>query len=248
MKFTKIEWTECVWNPSIGCTKISEGCKNCYAEAFANRLKAIGQRDYTDGFKFKILPHRLEEPLRIKKPSKFFVNSMSDLFHEEMPFDYLDLIFDVIERTPQHIYQILTKRDNIMFEYFAKRNVPNNVWLGVTVEEQKYVNRIETLRKINANIRFVSFEPLIGAVGILNFDKINWVIVGGESGKRARPIKKEWVDEIFWQCKERNVAFFFKQWGTWGFDQVKRSKKANGNLFNGRIWNEYPVYPTITKP
>ncbi|MCA2005289.1 MAG: phage Gp37/Gp68 family protein, partial [Ignavibacterium sp.] len=209
------------------------------------RLKAMGIEDYKDGFTFKILPHRLEEPLRIKKPTKFFVNSMSDLFHEKMPFEYLDMIFDVIKKTPQHIYQILTKRDKIMLEYFLERKVPDNVWLGVSVENSTFKKRIGSLRKVKAEIRFISFEPLIGAVGELNLQDIHWAIVGGESGRTARPIKKEWVEEIFNQCKDQNVAFFFKQWGTWGADEIKRNKKANGRKFMGKIWNEYPVKKTL---
>jgi len=242
MKSTKIEWTEKVWNPSIGCDKISAGCKFCYAEMFAKRLQAMGLVDYSDGFKFKILPHRLEEPLKIKKPTKFFVNSMSDLFHEEMPFEYLDMIFDVIKKTPQHIYQILTKREKRMLEYFSNRNVPKNVWLGVSVENSTFKNRINFLKEIDASIRFISFEPLIGPVGKLNLKGIHWVIVGGESGRKARPIKKEWIEEIFLQCKEQKVAFFFKQWGTWGADEIKRSKKANGRKFRGKEWNEFPTF------
>lgn len=242
MTSTKIEWTEKVWNPSIGCDKVSAGCKFCYAEIFAKRLKAMGIEDYKDGFKFKILPHRLEEPLRIKKPTKVFVNSMSDLFHEEMPFEYLDMIFDIIDKTPHHIYQILTKRDKIMLEYFSNRTVPKNVWLGVSVENSTFRKRIDTLRKVNAEIRFISFELLIGPVGKLNLRGIHWAIVGGESGPKARPIKKEWVEEIFEQCKLQDVAFFFKQWGTWGADEIKRSKKENGRLFKGKLWNEYPIF------
>jgi protein gp37 len=201
----------------------------------------MGVSDYKDGFKFKILPHRLEQPLLIKKPTKFFVNSMSDLFHEEMPYEYLDMIFDVIKQTPQHTYQILTKRDQNMLEYFKDKKVPNNVWLGVSVENATFKYRIDTLRKIKAKVKFVSFEPLIGSVGKLNLKGIHWAIVGGESGLKARKIKKEWVQEIFNQCKKQGVAFFFKQWGTWGADEVKRSKKANGRIFEGKIWNEYPV-------
>lgn len=245
MKTTKIEWTEKVWNPSIGCDKVSAGCKFCYAETFAIRLKAMGVEDYKDGFAFKILPHRLEEPLKIKKPTKFFVNSMSDLFHEQMPFEYLDMIFDVIKKTPQHIYQILTKRDKIMLDYFSNKIVPSNVWLGVSVENSTFKKRIESLKKVKAEIRFISFEPLIGSVGELNLQDIHWAIVGGESGRTARPIKQEWVEEIFNQCKKQDVAFFFKQWGTWGADEIKRNKKANGRKFMGKIWNEYPVKPTL---
>ncbi|MEP0862606.1 MAG: phage Gp37/Gp68 family protein [Ignavibacterium sp.] len=240
MKTTKIEWTEKVWNPSIGCDKVSAGCKFCYAEVFAKRLNAMGIEDYKDGFTFKILPHRLEEPLKIKKPTKFFVNSMSDLFHENMPFEYLDMIFDVIKKTPHHIYQILTKRDEVMREYFEGKIAPDNVWLGVSVESSAFKYRIDSLRKVKARIRFISFEPLIGGIGRLNLGGIHWAIVGGESGRRARTIKKEWVEEIFNQCKQQEVAFFFKQWGTWGADEVKRNKKVNGRTFRGKVWNEYP--------
>ena len=240
MKKSKIEWTEATWNPSIGCTKISEGCAHCYAEVMAKRLQAMGNNDYKDGFKFKLLPSRLEEPLKVKKPTKFFVNSMSDLFHEQMPYEYLDKIFDVILSTPQHIYQILTKREKIMLDYFAKKTIPQNVWLGVTVENEKYKYRIDCLKKIDAYIRFVSFEPLIGKLGDLDLQGIHWCIVGGESGSMARLIKKEWVVEIFNQCKNQDVSFFFKQWGTWGADEIKRNKKDNGRTFLGQKWNEYP--------
>jgi protein gp37 len=245
MKNTKIEWTEKIWNPSIGCSKISEGCYNCYAERFALRLKAMGHPDYKNGFNFKILPHRLNEPLKIKKPSMFFVNSMSDLFHEEMPFDYLDKIFEVINETPQHTYQILTKRAERLYEYLNEylqnKSLPKNVWIGVTVEKSKYKYRIDLLRKVNSTIRFISFEPLLDDIGELDLSDIHWVIVGGESGKRARPMKKEWVDQIFNQCKKNTIPFFFKQWGAWSIDGVKRSKKKNGRLFNGIELNEYPI-------
>ena len=237
---TKIEWTEKVWNPSIGCTKISEGCKNCYAESFAKRLQSMRMEDYKDGFKFKILPHRLNEPLKIKKPQKFFVNSMSDLFHDDMPDEYLNQIFDVINQTPQHTYQILTKRVENMYIYFQNHNVPQNVWLGVTVENSKYSYRIDFLKKINATIKFISFEPLIDSVGKIDLTDIDWVIVGGESGYNGRPMKPEWVNEIYLQCQEKNIPFFFKQWGTWGSDGIKRNKKANGKLFQDKIIQEYP--------
>ena len=242
MQKTKIDWTEAVWNPSIGCTKVSEGCAHCYAEMMAKRLQAMGIPEYKDGFKFKILPERLEDPLKRKKPTMFFVNSMSDLFHEQMPYSYLDKIFKVITSTPQHIYQILTKRDNVMVDYFSKRAVPKNVWLGVTVENTKYKHRIDTLRKINASVRFVSFEPLLGQLGTLDLNKIDWVIVGGESGPNARPMKKEWAVDVLKQAKKHNVSFFFKQWGTYGPDGIKRDKKANGSLLLGRIWHEYPTH------
>jgi protein gp37 len=240
MNTTKIEWTDRVWNPSKGCSKISEGCKYCYAESFAKRLQAMGMEDYKDGFKFKILPHRLNEPLKIKKPQKFFVNSMSDLFHDDMPDEYLNQIFDVINQTPQHTYQILTKRVENMYIYFQNHNVPQNVWLGVTVENSKYSYRIDILKKINATIKFISFEPLIDSAGKIDLTDIDWVIVGGESGYNGRPMKPEWVNEIYLQCQEKNIPFFFKQWGTWGSDGIKRNKKANGKLFQDKIIQEYP--------
>ncbi len=241
MKKTKIEWTEATWNPSTGCTKVSAGCKNCYAETMSKRLKAMGTSGYDNGFEFSLMPERLAQPLKIKKSTRFFVNSMSDLFHEEMPFDYLDRIFDVIEQTPQHQYQILTKRENILADYFSTRQVPRNVWLGVTVENQKSKNRIDILRNIDAEIRFLSLEPLLEDLGELNLTNIDWAIVGGESGHKARPMEASWAINIKEQCKEQNVAFFFKQWGTWGADNVKRSKKANGRLLEGEEWNEYPA-------
>jgi protein gp37 len=245
MKTTKIEWTEATWNPSVGCSKVTSGCKNCYAEVMARRLQAMGTAGYENGFEFTLLPDRLTQPILIKKPTKFFVNSMSDLFHEKMPFEYLDLIFETIQKTPQHNYQILTKRENILAEYFSKRNVPTNVWLGVTVEHAKTRHRIDFLRKLNANIRFLSIEPLIGDVGELDLTGIHWVIVGGESGTSARPMKPEWVANIQKQCKEQNIAFFFKQWGTWGEDGIKRNKKENGSKLFGREWKEEPIYNKI---
>jgi protein gp37 len=241
MKKTNIEWTEATWNPTTGCTKVSAGCKNCYAETMSFRLKAMGTPGYDNGFEFSLMPERLTQPLNIKKPTRFFVNSMSDLFHEEMPYDYLDRIFEVMEKTPRHQYQILTKRENILVDYFKKRTVPDNVWLGVTVENKKTKNRIDILRNINAKIRFLSLEPLLEDLGELDLTNIHWAIVGGESGNKARPMKPSWAINIKNQCKAQNVHFFFKQWGTWGADNVKRSKKANGRLLEGEEWNEYPA-------
>ena len=246
MKKTKIEWTEATWNPSIGCSKVTAGCKYCYAEIMARRLQAMGVAGYEDGFDFKILPERLNQPLCVKKPTKFFVNSMSDLFHEKIPFDFLDKIFEVIANSPQHNYQILTKREHILQNYFSKRVAPENVWLGVTVEHEYTKNRIDILRIIDVPIRFVSIEPLIGDVGVLNLDGIHWVIVGGESGVSARPMNPEWVVNIQKQCAEQKVAFFFKQWGTWGEDGIKRNKKENGSFLLGKEWKEEPTFKTIT--
>ena len=241
MKQSKIEWTEATWNPSVGCDKVTAGCKFCYAEVMANRLKAMGAPGYEDGFKFKILEERLDSPKKVKRPTKFFVNSMSDLFHEKMPFSFLDEVFNTIRETPRHTYQILTKREDILVQYFSTRTVPDNVWLGVTVEISKKKNRIDALRNINAKIRFLSIEPLLENIGDLDLTNIHWVIVGGESGSRARPMKPEWATNIQKQCDDQNVSFFFKQWGTWGEDGLKRSKKANGRILLGQEWNEEPA-------
>lgn len=240
MKHSKIEWTEATWNPSVGCNKVSAGCKFCYAEVMAKRLQAMRTPGYEDGFTFKILENRLDMPRKINKPTKFFVNSMSDLFHEQMPYDFLDRVFKTIEETPQHTYQILTKREKNLTRYFKKRLVPGNVWLGVTVENSLKKNRIDYLRNIDANIRFLSIEPLLEDIGKLNLTGIHWVIVGGESGHKARPMKKEWAIDIQRQCDEQNVHFFFKQWGTWGADGEKRNKKANGRILLNKEWNAEP--------
>ena len=241
MAQSRIEWTEATWNPSVGCKKVSSGCANCYAEVMARRLQAMRAPGYEHGFEFRTLPERLDAPRRIKKPTKFFVNSMSDLFHKDMPFDFLDAVFKTITETPQHTYQILTKRDKIMVDYFLTRDVPNNVWLGVSVESRKVLSRIDSLRRVNANIRFLSVEPLLENLGHVDFSGIHWVIVGGESGVGARPMKREWALNVQRQCDEQDVAFFFKQWGAWGEDGVKRSKKANGRLLDDREWNAEPL-------
>ncbi len=240
-KKTTIEWTEQTWNPTTGCTKISPGCKHCYAEVMAKRLKAMGARGYENGFNLSILPERLEQPLMRRKPTIYFVNSMSDLFHNDIPFAFLDKVFDVIERTPQHTYQILTKRSARMRKYFSSREVPGNVWLGVSVENRKYgLQRVDDLREIKASIRFLSIEPLLEDVGQLDLRGIHWVIVGGESGSKARPMKAEWVETIKGQCEQKGVAFFFKQWGGWGADGKKRPKRNNGRIFAGKTWDEMP--------
>jgi protein gp37 len=240
---TKIEWTEQTWNPTTGCTKISPGCKHCYAETMATRLQAMGARGYDNGFKLSVLPERLTEPLKRRKPTMYFVNSMSDLFHNGISFEFLDQVFDVIRRTPQHTYQILTKRAATMRKYFnqGSRVVPDNVWLGVSVENRKYgLPRIDDLRQINAGIRFLSVEPLLEDIGEIDLTDIHWVIVGGESGPKARPMKREWVEAIKEQCIVQDVAFFFKQWGGWGADGKRRAKKANGRKLEGRVWDEMP--------
>ncbi len=243
---SQIEWTEHTWNPVTGCTKVSAGCKHCYAEVMAKRLKAMGANGYQNGFKLSLLPERLSQPIKRKKPTTYFVNSMSDLFHKDVPFSYVDEVFDVIRQTPQHRYQILTKREGRLLEYFQKVKVPDNVWLGVSVENIKEgLPRIEALKKINAKIRFLSIEPLLEDLGEVNFSGIHWVIVGGESGNRARPMKEDWVLNIQEQCDEQRVAFFFKQWGTWGADGVKRNKQKNGKLLKNRVHHSYPATLTV---
>ncbi|HDH16457.1 MAG TPA: phage Gp37/Gp68 family protein [Gammaproteobacteria bacterium] len=240
---SKIEWTEQTWNPTTGCTKVSPGCKHCYAEAMAIRLQAMGANGYENGFRLSLLQERLSEPLKRRKPIIYFVNSMSDLFHEDIPFDFLDQVFDVISRTPQHTYQILTKRAKRMSRYFAHQNriVPTNAWLGVSVENKKHgLPRIDELRKIDTRIRFLSMEPLLEDLGWLDLTGIHWAIVGGESGPKARPMKPEWVEGIKEQCIEQDVAFFFKQWGGWGADGKRRAKKVNGRKLAGRTWDEMP--------
>ena len=241
MKKTKIEWTDESWNPTTGCTKVSSGCKFCYAETMANRLEAMGTPGYENGFKFSLMPERLKQPFRKKKPTKDCVNSMSDLFHEEMPEEFLNKIFDVIEKTPQHIYQILTKRDKRMAEYFKNKSVPKNVWLGVTSENIKDgLPRIDSLRNIDATVKFLSIEPLLEDLGEINLKGIHWVIVGGESGHKARKMEEGWAINIKEQCEKADIPFFFKQWGTWGADKIKRNKKANGRKLQGKIWESYP--------
>lgn len=239
---SKIEWTERTWNPVKGCTKISPGCKHCYAETMSIRLKAMGTPGYEDGFKLRTLSHRLNEPLKRKTPTVYFVNSMSDLFHENVPKEFIHQVFDTIEQAHWHTFQILTKRADRMESFFIERRPPANVWLGVSVEDQEYgVPRIDNLRRIkNATIRFLSVEPLLEDLGKINLSDIHWVIVGGESGAKARPMKLEWVESIRKQCEEKEVAFFFKQWGGWGADGVKRAKKVNGRELHGRTWDEMP--------
>lgn len=240
--YSRIEWTEQTWNPTVGCTKVSPGCKNCYAEGMARRLKAMGLKGYENGFRLSLMPGRLAEPLERRRPTVYFVNSMSDLFHEKVPFEYIVRVFDVMERAHWHTFQVLTKRAARMAAFCADRRVPPNVWLGVSVENKKHgIPRIGVLRGIDATIRFLSIEPLLEDVGRLDLSGIHWVIVGGESGARARPMRAEWADNVRRQCLEADVAFFFKQWGAWGADGQKRSKKANGRSLNGQSWDAMPA-------
>ena len=240
--YSRIEWTEQTWNPTIGCTKISPGCKNCYAESMALRLQSMGLKGYEGGFKIRLMPERIAEPLERKKPTVYFVNSMSDLFHEKVSFDYIDKVFEVMRQAHQHTFQLLTKRPARMARYCSRRSVPANVWLGVSVEDKKYgVPRIDTPRGIEAVVRFLSIEPLLEDIGEIDLTDIQWVIVGGESGRRARPMQESWVENVRRQCMAAEVPFFFKQWGAWGPDGQRRSKKANGRALDGKVWDGMPL-------
>lgn len=240
MKTTKIEWTDKTWNPVTGCTKISAGCANCYAEVMARRLQAMGQKKYKNGFGVTMHHDVLCEPTHWKKPHTIFVCSMSDLFHDSVPFEFIDEVMNIIESTMQHNYQILTKRAERMAQYFESRPVPKNAWLGVTVDVKSAKKRIDYLRNLNASIKFLSCEPLLEDLGEMNLQNIDWVIVGGESGLKARPMKEEWVLSIMRQTDEQKSAFFFKQWGTWGSDGIKRNKKLNGKKLNGKVYQSMP--------
>ncbi|WP_295873800.1 phage Gp37/Gp68 family protein [uncultured Zhongshania sp.] len=239
---SKIEWTEQTWNPVTGCTKVSPGCKHCYAETMARRLQAMRAVGYENGFGLSLMPERLNQPLKRKKPTTYFVNSMSDLFQEDVPYGFIDEVMDVIQQTPQHTYQILTKRSQNMRRYFEDRKVPFNAWLGVSVEDKTYGKpRIADLQAIRASTRFLSAEPLLEDLGRLNLKGIAWVIVGGESGAKARPMKESWAMNVKAQCERSGIDFFFKQWGSWGADGVRRSKQANGRALAGKTWDSIPV-------
>ena len=240
MRTTKIEWTDRTWNPVTGCTKLSVGCAYCYAETMAYRLQAMGVDKYTNGFSPTTHENTLDEPLNWKQPHNIFVCSMADLFHESVSFYFVDKVMNTIRLTPQHRYQILTKRASRMAEYFAQAAVPVNVWLGVTVEAATEKPRMDHLRRLPATIRFLSCEPLIQDLGEIDLTDIDWVIVGGESGVKARPMEPDWARSILRQAKEQDAAFFFKQWGTWGADGVKRNKKANGKALDGKIIQMMP--------
>ena len=243
MSKTSIAWTERTWNPVTGCTKYSAGCAHCYAETMAKRLQGMGLKRYVNGFEPTLHPEALNEPKKVKEPSMFFVCSMSDLFHKDVPDEFIDKVLQVIKDCPQHTFQLLTKRTERMHDYFAygKRPVPSNCWIGTTVENQLAVRRIPWLAETKtAPVRFLSCEPLLSDLKDLNLFNIDWVIVGGESGNQARPMQKEWVMDIKRQCAEQGVPFFFKQWGTYGEDGVKRDKKANGCLLNGQTYQAWP--------
>ncbi|MBN2091522.1 phage Gp37/Gp68 family protein [candidate division KSB1 bacterium] len=236
MKRTKIEWTESTWNPTSGCSKLSIGCKNCYAERMAKRLQAIGLEKYKNGFELTLHPDKLQEPYNWKNPRTVFVNSMSDLFHENIPVKFIENVFIVMNENLRHTFQVLTKRAGILLQYSDNLTWSNNIWMGVTVESQQYVNRIDKLRQTGAKVKFLSLEPLLSQIKNLDLKDIDWVIVGGESGPGARPMLKKWVLEIKEQCQSQNVPFFFKQWG--GIN-----KKKAGRILAGRTWDETPVIP-----
>jgi protein gp37 len=230
---SKIEWTECTWNPVTGCTKVSPGCQNCYAERMARRLQAMGQPNYRNGFRLTVHPHMLDLPLHWRQPRSIFVNSMSDLFHKDVPLDFIEKVFDVIRRAPQHRFQILTKRSKRLKELSPRLAWPDNVWMGVTVENQDYTHRIDHLRQTGATVKFISFEPLLSPIPNIDLTGINWAILGGESGPGARPMPREWVTDIRDQCIAGKVPFFFKQWGG-------VNKKANGRTLENRTWDQIP--------
>lgn len=231
---SSIEWTESTWNPVTGCTKISPGCKHCYAERMALRLQAMGQRNYANGFQLTLQEHALELPLRWKQPQMVFVNSMSDLFHEAVPLSFIQRVFDVMQRAHWHRFQVLTKRAERLAEASRQLRWPENVWMGVSIESDKYCYRANLLRHTGASIKFLSLEPLLGPLPSLDPNGIDWVIVGGESGPGARPMQERWVLEIKALCRASSVPFFFKQWGG-------VNKKAAGRLLRGRSYDEMPT-------
>lgn len=232
-----IEWTNATWNPVTGCAKISRGCDNCYAERFAERFRGVAGHPFETGFDLTLRPARLDQPKKWRQPRMIFVNSMSDLFHKAIPLSYVDSVFDTMEQADWHTYQVLTKRSSLMRSYVNRRyfggNVPSHIWLGVSVEDGGRVSRIAHLKQTVASIRFLSLEPLIGPLGFLDLRGIHWVIVGGESGPKARPMRVDWVRAIRDQCLSENVPFFFKQWG--GF-----TPKSGGRELDDFEWNEFP--------
>ena len=229
-----IEWTEATWNPVTGCTKISPGCKHCYAERMARRLRAMGQPNYARGFRLTLQPQMLELPLRWKKPQTIFVNSMSDLFHDDVWLAYIREVFDVMARAHWHRFQVLTKRARRLAEVAPELAWSANVWMGVSVESERYRHRIDRLRETDAGVKFLSLEPLLGPLPNLDLGGIDWVIVGGESGPGARPMAEAWVTDIRDQCRKEGVPFFFKQWGG-------RHKKRAGRVLDGQLWSEMPT-------
>lgn len=275
MAESSIEWTEHTWNPVTGCTKLSPGCKHCYAETMARRLKAMGAAGYENEFQVTLHPSRLMQPVNRRAPTTYFVNSMSDLFHEDVPDSFIDSVFAVMAASKQHVFQVLTKRAMRLADYTLALGTPAgherlkgaagalglirneplavawpipNVWMGVSVEDRRYgVPRIAHLRRAQAAVRFLSVEPLLSDVGALDLTDVHWVIVGGESGAKARAMKPAWAENVRRQAVEQNVAFFFKQWGAWGEDGLRRDKKRNGRELSGRRWDQFPVRVTTVE-
>jgi protein gp37 len=256
-----IEWTDSTWNPVTGCDIVSPGCKNCYAKTFAERFRGVPGHPYEQGFDLRLWNDRLELPLKWKEPRRIFVNSMSDLFHEDVPDDFIQRVFDTMIQADQHIFQVLTKRSERMLSWTKSRyrlpneastkpTLPKHIWLGVSVENQTFTKRIPDLQKTPARVRFLSIEPLLGSINLYaKFLKgIHWVIVGGESGPRARPMKPEWAKAIQRQCARYEVPFFFKQWGTFDPDGNRVGKKRAGRLLSGRTWNDMPVLLRTSVP
>ena len=241
---TQIEWTDATWNPVTGCSKVTHGCDFCYAERFSERFRGVRGHPFEGGFDLTLRPERLKQPLHWRQPRRIFVNSMSDLFHKEVPRPFIDSVFDTMEIAGWHTFQVLTKRSSLMVRYLCDRYgsgaAPRHIWLGVSIEDAKNTVRLKHLRAARASVKFVSFEPLLGPVGSVDLNGIDWAIVGGESGPRARPMAEEWAIEIRDQCRAAKVAFFFKQWGG-----VR--PKSGGRLLRGREWNQYP-HPSRRKP
>lgn len=233
MTQSSIEWTEMTWNPTTGCNKISAGCKYCYAEVMSRRLQAMGIDKYKDGFKLRLHEDALLIPYGWKSPKIVFVNSMSDMFHKDVPLSFIQKVFKTMNENPQHTFQVLTKRSDILLKYHKELNWTHNIWMGVSVEDNRVKNRIDDLRKTNARTKFLSCEPLIGPLSKMNLKKIDWIIVGGESGRTPRPMDVNWVLDIQQQCKMAKVAFFFKQWGG-------TNKKKAGRILNGKTYDEMP--------
>ena len=234
MAQSSIEWTEMTWNPTTGCDKLSAGCKYCYAEVMTRRLKAMGQEKYSEGFKFRMHEAAINIPYSWHKSKIVFVNSMSDLFHRSVTLDFVQRVFTVMNETPQHTYQLLTKRGDVLEQFAPYLNFTSNIWMGVSVEDERVISRIDHLRAIDAHVRFLSLEPLLGPLTDLNLTGIHWVIVGGESGRKARPMQEQWVEDIRRQCEQAGVLFFFKQWGG-------TNKKAAGRTLNNRTYDDMPV-------
>ncbi|HYM92809.1 MAG TPA: phage Gp37/Gp68 family protein [Chitinophagaceae bacterium] len=233
MAQSSIEWTEMTWNPTTGCNKISAGCKYCYAEVMARRLQAMGIEKYKDGFELRLHPDALSIPYEWKSPKIVFVNSMSDMFHKDVSLSFIQKVFKTMNENPQHTFQVLTKRSDVLLKYHKELNWTHNIWMGVSVEDARVKNRIDDLRKTNAKIKFLSCEPLIGPLYKMNLKRIDWVIVGGESGRKPRPMNVDWVLNIQGQCEKSKVPFFFKQWGG-------TNKKKTGRILKGRTYDEMP--------